>query len=65
MRRRSAHAVHPIGCNCRRCSPRTCHDRRFAFAVRAATRALFLVAALIAIPFIVAHALASVKGDNR
>jgi predicted transcriptional regulator len=65
MRRQSAHAVHPIGCSCRRCSPRTCHDRRFALAIRAATRALFLVAALIAIPFIIAHALTGVKGDGR
>lgn len=33
--------------------------------MRGAIRALFLIAALFAIPFIIAHALASAKGENR
>jgi hypothetical protein len=65
MRRRSTATVHPIGCACRSCAPRPCRDRRFELAIKGATRALFLIAALIAIPFIIAHALASAKGDNR
>lgn len=58
-------ALHPIGCACRVCAPRPCRDRRFDIAIKALTRTLFLIAALIAIPFIIAHALASAKGDNR
>ncbi|WP_103730672.1 hypothetical protein [Novosphingobium sp. HII-3] len=65
MRRRPSPAVHPIGCACRACAPQTCRARRIDLAIRAATRVLFLIAAMIAIPFIIAHALASAKGDNR
>lgn len=65
MRRHPSDTVHPIGCACRICSPRACRDRRVDLAIRAATRVLFLIAAVIAIPFIIAHALASTKGDNR
>lgn len=65
MRRRSTATVHPLGCTCRACAPRTCRDHRVDLAIRAATRALFLIAALLMIPFIVAHALASAKGDSR
>jgi hypothetical protein len=65
MRRRLSDTVHPLGCACRRCSPRPCRDRRVELAIKAATRALFLIAALLMIPFIIAHALANAKGDNR
>lgn len=65
MRRRSSAAVHPIGCACRLCAPRACRERRVDLAIKAASRALFLIAALLMIPFIIAHALASAKGDNR
>ncbi|MEJ2410807.1 MAG: hypothetical protein P8Y58_17125 [Novosphingobium sp.] len=39
-------------------------NRRAISSVRSAGRALLLVAALFAIPFIVAHALASARGDH-
>lgn len=65
MRRRPKDIVHPIGCACRHCTPRACRNRRLDLAIRAATRVLFLIAAIIAIPFIIAHALASAKGDGR
>jgi hypothetical protein len=65
MRRRHSDALHPIGCPCRACAPRACRDRRIDLAIKAATRVLFLIAALLMIPFIIAHALASAKGDNR
>jgi hypothetical protein len=65
MSRRNNRQVHPIGCACRSCAPRPCRDRRLELAIRGATRTLFLIAALIAIPFIIAHALASAKGDKR
>ncbi|MFC0687587.1 MULTISPECIES: hypothetical protein [Novosphingobium] len=65
MARRTANAVHPIGCTCRACTPRQCRTGRTDLAIRGATRALLLIAAVIAIPFIIAHALAAAKGDNR
>lgn len=65
MRRTLTRAIHPIACCCRRCSPGTPTNRRIDFAIRSATRALLLIAALIAIPFIIAHALASARGDQR
>lgn len=65
MRRRSKDAVHPIACACRSCAPRACRDRRVDLAIRGATRALFLIAAILMIPFIVAHALTSAKGEGR
>lgn len=65
MSRRNNKQVHPISCACRSCAPRPCRDRRLELAIRGATRTLFLIAALIAIPFIIAHALASAKGDKR
>lgn len=64
MRRRSP-AIHPLGCACRSCAPRTGRDRRVDLAIKAATRVLFLIAALLMIPFIIAHALASAKGGSR
>ncbi|MEE4451488.1 hypothetical protein [Novosphingobium resinovorum] len=65
MGRRKSQKVHPIGCACRSCAPRPCRDRRIELAIKGATRALFLIAGLLMIPFIIAHALASAKGDNR
>lgn len=65
MRRRPKDMVHPIACACRSCAPRACRDRRIDIAIKAATRALFLIAALMMIPFIIAGALASAKGENR
>lgn len=65
MRPRPARSVHSIGCICNRCAPRKCHDRRIVVAVRVITRVLFLTAAVIAIPFIIAHTLAGMKADGR
>lgn len=57
--------VHPLGCACRACAPRACRDRRLDLAIRSTTRALFLIAAICAMPFIVAGHIASMLGDNR
>ena len=65
MRRRAQPALHPIGCPCDSCAPVGSSNRRTGLAMRGAIRALFLIAALFAIPFIIAHALASAKGENR
>jgi hypothetical protein len=65
MRRPRKDTVHPLGCACRACAPRTCRDHRIDLAIRGATRALFLIAAILMIPFIIAHALASAKGEGR
>lgn len=64
MRRRSP-AVHPLHCACRLCAPGRPSARGMGFAVLAATRALVLLAAIVAIPFIVAHLWAGSKGDPR
>ena len=56
MRRRSQISIHSMGCTCKACTlPDRC--RRTSSAFRSATRALILLAAVTAIPFIVAHAL--------
>lgn len=65
MRRRCSAAVHPLGCTCRVCAPRAARNHRIDLAVKAATRALFLIAAILLIPFIIAGALASAKGEGR
>ena len=65
MRRRSHPPIHPIGCACDSCTPGGSSNRRTGLAIKGAIRALFLIAALFAIPFIIAHALASAKGENR
>lgn len=65
MRRRNKSAVHPLGCRCRKCEPQGRTNCRAELAIKATIRALFLIAALFAIPFIIAHALASAKGDQR
>jgi len=62
---RSSNAVHAIGCSCRACTPIAECNRRTSLAIKGATRALFLIAALIAIPFIIVHALSSAKGERR
>jgi hypothetical protein len=64
MRRRIQPSVHPMACTCRKCAPAALGPTRTAQLVKAATRVLFLVAAMIAIPFIVAHALACAR-DGR
>lgn len=61
--RRQPH-IHPIGCACRACAPTGRHSRA-QVAVGAITRALVLLAALCAIPFILAWAMASNAGDRR
>ncbi|SLK06570.1 hypothetical protein [Novosphingobium mathurense] len=63
MRRAPKPAVHPMDCRCRTCVP-VQRAARAAPAIRAATRALVLVAALIAVPFIVAHALACARAGR-
>ncbi|WP_121120078.1 hypothetical protein [Croceibacterium ferulae] len=55
--------LHPIGCTCCACTPVA--QSRASFTIRALTRARLLVAALLAIPFIIAHAFACARGDNR
>lgn len=65
MRRARRDTVHPVDCACRACAPRTCRDHRIDLAIRGATRALFLIAAICAMPFIVAGHIASMLGDNR
>jgi hypothetical protein len=61
----TSNPIHPIGCICRACAPAGERNRRTSVAIKAATRALFLIAALVAIPFIIVHALSSAKGDRR
>lgn len=65
MGRRSAPNIHPIGCRCDSCCPAGRKHRRAELAIKAAIRVLFLTAAIFAIPFIIAHAIASAKGENR
>ncbi len=65
MRRQPTDAVHGIGCNCRRCVPPTRRDLRIQRVIKIAARAAFVVAAVIAIPFIIVIALSGAKGDNR
>ena len=65
MAPRTSNAVHPIGCSCRACAPVAERNRRANLTIKGATRALFLIAVLIAIPFIIVHALSSAKGDRR
>lgn len=62
---RRAAAVHPIVCPCSVCAPRPLHRPRRSAAIKAATRVLLLSAALIAIPFFVARALASMQSEWR
>lgn len=54
-----------MGCRCKACASGGSGNPRAGAATKAAIRALFLIAALFAIPFIVAHALASAKGEQR
>lgn len=54
-------AVHSIGCSCRTCVPVANRNRRAGLAIKGATRALFIIAAIVAIPFIIVHALSSAK----
>ncbi len=61
MAPRPSNAVHPIGCTCRACAPVADRKRRASLAIKGTSRALFLIAALIAIPFIIVHALSSAK----
>jgi hypothetical protein len=63
MAARPSNAVHPIGCPCRACAP-VAHRHRAGFTIRSASRALVLLATLIAIPFLVAQALAGLKGGR-
>lgn len=65
MATRTPNAVHPIGCTCRACAPVAERNRRASFAIKGATRALFLIAALVTIPFFIVHALSSARGDRR
>lgn len=64
MRRHPKDTLHPIACGCLACAAPACRNRRIDVAIKAITRALFLIAALLLIPFIIAHALASTKGNN-
>lgn len=64
MAARPTNTVHPIGCPCRACAPVATHRHRAGFTIRSASRALVLLATLIAIPFLVAQALAGLKGGR-
>lgn len=65
MRRPTTPPVHAQACTCRRCSPAALATGRLDLAIKVATRVLVLIAVVAAIPFIVAHALASAKGNHR
>lgn len=65
MATRNSSTLHPIGCLCRACAPIAQRKTRAAVAIKRASRTLILIAALIAIPFIIVHALSGVKGDHR
>ncbi|MFC4256713.1 hypothetical protein GRI97_15690 [Altererythrobacter xixiisoli] len=54
--------IHPIGCTCPNCNGPT--RTRTRAAARTITRALLLIAAICAIPFIVAWAFASASGNR-
>lgn len=62
--RRQPH-IHPIGCRCAACAAPGGKHRRAKVSIKGAGRILFLVAALCAIPFIVAWALAGASGERR
>lgn len=55
--------LHPIGCGCRACAP-LAHANRTNLFFKAAVRVLLLIAALLAIPFIIARFWAS-QGESR
>jgi len=57
--------IHPIGCNCTKCAAPSPRTGRRAFAVKTATRVLFLTATLLTIPFVIAWAIASAQGERR
>ena len=65
MRRQNNRTVHPIACSCHRCAPRAASRRRLRIALTATTRVLLLVAAIIAIPFVIAWSLANANAGNR
>lgn len=65
MRRKAAQAIHPFDCDCTRCMSGHRPRRSFGNAARHATRALFLIAVLLAIPFVIARTLANALGDQR
>jgi hypothetical protein len=65
MRRTNNRSVHPIACSCLRCAPVGTSRHRLRIAIKAATRVLLLIAAIIAIPFVVAWAFANASGDRR
>lgn len=65
MRRRTVATVHPMGCTCKACTPKGGGHPRAGQAIKAATRALFLIAAVLAIPFIVALALSNARGERQ
>ena len=56
--------IHPVDCTCRACSSPAGKGRRTA-ALQGTVRALFLIAAICSIPFVVAWAIASASGDRR
>lgn len=65
MRRQSQPTIHPIGCCCDSCAAPACRANRSDLVIKAAIRVLFLTAAIFLIPFIIAHAIASAKGESR
>jgi hypothetical protein len=65
MRSRPNPAIHAIGCSCDACCPTGRRGRRFGRVMKGATRALFLVAILCAIPFLIARFVASIQEERR
>lgn len=65
MRRRSVPTIHPIGCRCDSCGLTDHRNRRLELAVKGATRALFLIAVVCAIPFVIARFVASISEERR
>jgi hypothetical protein len=57
--------IHPIGCSCATCAAPFSKHRRKKQAIKGGIRALFLIAALCAIPFIIAWAIADGTADRR
>lgn len=65
MVRRSTPTIHPIGCRCDSCGTVGRRSRRLELAIKGATRALFLIAVVCAIPFIIARFVASIQEERR
>ncbi len=57
--------IHPAGCNCEKCTGPAGIRPRGTACVRSGLRLVLLLAAICAIPFLIAAAIASGAGDRR